>query len=232
MEQYNMRSNFYPAKEPINGYIGHADILISNIIRLQGIAVFKNSDKPGHHIQFPGFGDNGSYVVPHSAEAYAQMLDVVEKAIADEKHFGHVAGKPNPQLSVSGQAVNEPYADARFALDVGDICTIHGITTREVTYENNGKKSSFVSVDAPNLPPYEKNGEKVYPPIFKGLKSTYEVEGVQRETDYAQVIRGMVINERKNILAKPPLENQMDDAAQKAGQAAPGKEGPAQEAQR
>ena len=232
MEQYNMRSNFYPAKEPINGYIGHADLMISNIIRLNGIAVFENGDKPGHHIQFPGFGDNGSYVVPHSAEAYAQMLDVVEKAIANKKHFALVTGKRNPQLSVSGQAVDEPYADGRFALDVGDICTIHGITTQVVPYAKDGKESSFISVRVPSLPPYEKDGDMKYPPVFKGLKSTYTVKGEEKHTDYAQLIQAMVISERKKVLAKAPLENQMGDAAQKAGQAAPGKEAPVQEAQR
>lgn len=231
MEQYNMRANFYPAKEPVNGFIGSADLAVSNIIRLKGIAVFEKEDG-SHNIQFPGFGENGSYVVPASKEAYAQMLDVVEKAIADEKHFGHTAGKMYVPLSVSGKVVDKPYADGRFSLQLGDVCTIHGLTTQQVSYQKDGKEASFIAVRVPNLPPYEKDGEKVYPPIFKGLKSTYEVEGKQKETDYAQVIQAMVISERKKILSKPPLENQMEDAAAKATQSAPGQEAPAMEAQR
>lgn len=235
MEQYNLRANFYAAQEPKNGFIGYADLAVSSIIKLKGIAVFENAEKPGHHIQFPGFdGGDGfkSYVSPHSEEAFAQLLDVVEKAISAEDHFGHVAGKRNAQLSVEGKAVNEPYADGRYSLQVGDLFTIHGLSTREVSFEKDGKTSSFISVDAPNLPPYEKNGEKVYPPIFKGLKSNYQVNGEDKTTDYAQVIQALVINERKKILGKAPLENQMGDAAQKAGQAAPAKDAPAQEAQR
>ena len=232
MEQYNMRANFFPAREPINGFIGSANLAISNVIRLNGIAVFEK-ESGGHHIQFPGFGENGSYVVPNSKEAFAQILDVIEKAVADnEKHFGHVAGKMKVPLSVSGKAVNEPYADGRYSLAVGDICNVYGITTQVVPYEKEGKESSFVAVRVPNLPPYEKDGEKVFPPVFKGLKSHYEVDGKEKETDYAQLIQAMVISERKKILSKPPLENQMDTAAQKAAHAEPGKDAPAQEPQR
>ena len=234
MEQYNMRANFYPAKTPTNGFIGSADLAISDILRLRGIAVFENSDGPGHHIQFPSFGEGQnrvSYVVPHSKEAHGQILDVIEKAIADqEQHFGHVAGKRNPQLSVSGQPVFEPYADARFSLAVGDICTIYGITTREVPYErSDGKDGSFVAVNVPNLPPYEKDGETIYPPIFKGLKSSYEKDGQRHDVDYGQMIRYMVLSEREKALAKLPLENQMDAASQKAMPVGPVKDAPTHE---
>lgn len=231
MEQYNMRANFYPVNEPINGFIGSADLTISNIIRIKGVAVFEKDDG-SHHIQFPGFGDTGRYVVPSSKESFAQMLDVIEKAIADEKHFGHVSGKMHVPLSVSGKAVNEPYADGRYSLAVGDICNIYGITTQEVPYEKDGKESSFVAVRVPNLPPYEKDGDKVFPPVFKGLKSHYEVDGKEKETDFAQVIQAMIISERKKILSKSPLENQVENAAQKAAHAELQKDEPVQETQR
>lgn len=232
MEKYNMRANFYPAKEPKMGFIGHADLFISDVIRVKGIAVFDKSDGSGHNIQFPGYDKDHSYVAPHSKEAFAQMLDVIDKAVASEKHFAFTPGKMKAELSVSGKAVDEPYADGRYSLQVGDLCTLHGITTQPVNYEKDGKEASFISVRVPNLPPYEKNGNKVYPPVFEGLKSTYEVNGEQKVTDFAQVIQAMVISERKKILTKPPLENQMENAAEKAAQAHAGNEAPAKEAER
>lgn len=232
MEQYNMRANFYPVQEPKNGFIGRADLFISNIIRIKGISVFENENAPGHHISFPGWDNDHSFVVPKSKEAFAQMLNVIEKAVASEKHFAFENGKMKAQLSVEGKAVNEPYADGRYSLHVGDICTIHGITTQPVNGEKDGKDFSFISVRVPSLPPYEKNGEKVYPPVFQGLKSSYEVNGQQKETDFGQMIQAMVLSERKKILAKPPLENQMKDAAEKSTNAAPDKAPPAMEAQR
>lgn len=235
MEQYNMRANFYPLKEPINGFVGSANLAISNIIKMYGIAVFKNREDDGYHIQFPGFGDGKdavSYVTPASKEAYAQMLDVVEKAISAEDHFGHVAGKKRAFLTVSGRAVDEPYADGRYDLKVADICTIHGLTTQQVDYVKDGQESTFTAIRVPSLPPYEKDGEKVYPPIFKGLKSSYEVDGQPKETDYAQVIQALVIAERKKILGKAPLESQVQNAAEKASQRNAEKNAPAKDIER
>lgn len=236
MEQYNMRANFYPVKEPINGFIGSADLAISNIIRLRGIAVFEDKDgKGGHHIQFPGFGEGDafkSYVIPHSPEAHAQILDVVEKAIAAEDHFGHVAGKRKAFLTVEGRAVDEPHADGRYALQVADILTVHGITTNEIPLNRDGKESTFIAVNVPNLPPYEKDGEKVYPPIFKGLKSTWEKDGKPASMDYAQFIRHLVIAERQKVLGKEPLDQQVGNAEKKAKEGVSGKDAPAKEVQR
>lgn len=236
MEQYNMRANFYPLNEPIHGFIGSADLAISNIIKLKGISVFNNKEGDGHHIQFPGFGEGEnakSFVIPSSPEAFAQFMDVIEKAIADENHFGHVAGKRKAFLTVTGRTVDEPYADGRYSLQVADLCTIHGITTEKVEYSKDGKDASFISVRVPSLKPYEKDGVTVYPPIFKGLKSTYEVDGQPKETDYAQVIQALVIAERKKLLEKQPLENQVDAASQKAGQTpVPANDAPEKETQR
>lgn len=236
MEQYNLRANFYPAKEPINGFIGTADLAISNIIRLRGIAVFEDKDsKGGHHIQFPGFAGGNtykSYVIPHSSEAYAQLLDVVEKAIAAEDHFGHVSGKRKAFLSVEGRTVDEPHADGRYALQVGDILTVHGITTNEISLKRDNKESSFIAVNVPNLPPYEMDGEKVYTPIFKGLKSTWEKDGKPASLDYGQLIHHLVLSERQKILGKEPLDQQVGNAEKKAKQGVSGTDAPAKENQR
>lgn len=236
MEQYNLRANFYPINEPINGFIGTADLAISNIIRLKGIAVFEDKDgNGGHHIQFPGFGESDSfksYVIPHSPEAFKQMLDVVEKAIAAEKHFSFVTGKRNAHLTVEGRAVDEPYADGRYSLQVGDICTIHGITTNEITYTKDNKERTFTQVAVPNLPPYEKDGDTVYPPIFKALKSTWkDTDGKDHSMDYNQFIRHLVLTEREKVLGKEPLDQQVDAAGKKAQQGAE-KKAPEKETQR
>lgn len=236
MEQYNMRANFFPLQEPVNGYIGSANLLISDTIRVNGIGVFENSDgKPGHHISFPSFGEGEnrkSYVIPHSPEAHAQILDVIEKAVAAEDHFGHVAGKRKVFLTVDGRAVDEEFADGRYSLQVGELFTIHGITTRQVVFTKDGKEGNFIAVNVPNLPPYEKNGEKVYPPIFKGLTAKFERDGKAEQIDYAQFIHNLVRAERKKLMQKEPLENQVDAAGKKANQGAPVKDAPAQEATR
>lgn len=237
MENYTMTAQFYPAKEPVNGFIGNADLYVSDVIKLRGISVFENKEKDGLHMQFPGFkdgeGKNNSYIQPSSKEAYARMLDVVTQAVNDpEKHHGFVPGKKKVPLSVSGRAVDEPFADARFNLKIGDLCTISNITTHEATVEKDGNKRSFVSVDAPNLPPYEKNGEKIYPPIFEGLKSSYVPEGQDKPIDFGRMIQSMVKAERNKALGKAPLEAQMENAAQKAGHGEAHKDAPAKAAER
>ena len=230
---YNMKSNFYPAKEPKNGYLGMADLTIANAIRIRGIAVFENKEEAGYHIQFPGYGEGenrGSYVVPASKEAYAQMLGVVEKAIHDDNHFGWETGTVNPQLTVRGGAVTEPYADARFAIIVEDVCTLAGVSTRVVDYEKDGKPASFVSVDYPSMPPYEKDGEKVYPPVYEGLKVEYEKDGEKKTKDFGDLMNGLVMKKRQEVLNRhPSLEEQVDNAEQKAAQEKTGKDGPAPE---
>ena len=232
---YNMKSNFYPAKEPKNGYIGMADLTIANAIRIRGIAVFEKDGQ--RHMQFPGYGEGenrGSYVIPASKEAYSEMLAVVEKAIADpEQHFGWTSGKMNPRLEVSGGAVSEPYADARFSVVVEDLCTLRGVSTREVEYQKDGKDAKFVSMDMPTLPPYEKDGEKVYPAVFEGLKSEYEKDGEKKVKDFGDLMNGLILNKRKELLERrPSLDEQVNGAEQKAAQAQAGKDGPAPEHER
>lgn len=234
MEKFNLRAKFYPANEPVNGFIGYATIFASDVIKLRGISVFENAEGPGHHIQFPSFGeDNVSYVVPHNKDAYAQFLDVVEKAIESENHFAFAGGKRNLKLEVSGKAVTEPHADGRFSLKVDNLCTIYGISTERVSYEKDGEQRAFTSVRVPNLRPYEKDGETVYTPIFEGLSTSWkDKEGQERHLDYSQMIAVMVKSERKKLLEKPPLDNQIQGAAGKAGQEAPTKDAPGKEATR
>lgn len=228
---YAMTSNFYPAKEVKNGYIGMADLTIAKALRIRGIAVFEKDGEK--HIQFPGYGEGeakGSYVIPASKDAYAQMLSVVEKAVADpEHHFGWVTGKVNPRLTVTGGAVTEPYADARFSIEVEDLCTLRGVSTREVEYEKDGETNKFVSVDLPSLPPYEVDGEKVYPSVFEGLTSEYEKDGEPKRKNFGELITGLVLSKRKELLERrPSLNEQVGKAEGKAAKADTGKEVPAQ----
>lgn len=226
-------ANFYPAQEPVNGYIGKASITIADAIRINGVSVFAPENGP-FHINFPGYGEGEnfrSYVIPRSSEAYEAMLDVVAKAVANEKHFGFTTGEYGPHMDVRGKAVNEPYADARFSIDVADICTLHGLTTRVVEYEKDGKDRSFVSVDKPTIASYENaDGETQYRPAFEGRVSVWtDKEGVEQKRDWGQLMQGLVLSERKKILErKPALEDQMKDAEARTAptqeNAAPAKE--------
>ena len=226
-----LTANFYPAAEPKAGYIGKANITIADAIRLNGISVFVTEGQ-GMHISFPEFGDGGSYVVPKSKEAYAAMLEVVAKAVANnEKHFGFTTGEYGPNMEVHGKAVNEPYADARFSIDVADICTLYGVTTRVVEYAKDGKDRSFVSVDKPTIATYENaEGETQYRPAFEGRLSVWkDKEGVEQKRDWGQMLQGLVLAERKKVLErKPALDDQMKDAEARTApaqeNAAPAKE--------
>lgn len=237
---YSMNSNFYPAREPKNGFIGTADLLIANGIKIRGIAVFEKEN--GYNIQFAGFGEGDgrkSYVVPASKEAYADILSVIQKAVEDpEHHFGWSSGdhfewdeqaKKFKQLEISGEAVKEPYADARFQIEVKDLCTLYGITTHEV--EKKGEKGgTFIAVDPPKLEPYEKNGEKIYPPVFEGWVNKYEKNGKEHKFDFGSYLDGAILGKRKELLNRhPSLDEQVKGAAGKAAQAPAGKEGPAPE---
>lgn len=233
MKNYHLSSNFYPAAEEKNGYIGMADITVANALRIRGIAVFEKDGE--HHIQFPGWGegeDRKSYVIPASKEAYAALLAVVKKAVADpQHHFGWTTGQMNPRLEVSGKAVTEPYADARFNLSVENLCTVTGISTREVKYtKDDGKPGKFIAVDMPSLDPYEKEGKLVYPVAFEGLKSEYEKDGEKKSKDFGDLINGLVLAERKKVLSRhPSLDDQVKNAEQKAAQNQAEKEAPALE---
>lgn len=229
-----LTANFYPAQEPVNGYIGKAYITIADAIRINGISVFAPENGP-FHINFPEFGEGEtrrSYVVPKSSEMYEAMLDVVAKAVGNtDKHFGFTTGEYGPHMEVHGKAVNEPYADARFSIDVADICTLHGLTTRVVEYEKDGKNRSFVSVDKPTIATYENaEGEMQYRPAFEGRVSVWkDKEGVEQKRDWGQLMQGLVLSERKKLLErKPALEDQMKDAESRTApaqeNAAPAKE--------
>lgn len=210
-----LTANFYPAQEPKNGYIGKANITIADAIRINGISVF--APKEGtFHISFPEFAEGRSYVVPRSSEAYEAMLEVVVKAVInDEKHFGFTTGEYGPNMEVHGKAVNEPYADARFSIDVADICTLYGVSTRVVEYSKDGKDRSFVSVDKPTIATYENaEGETQYRAAFEGRVSVWkDKEGVEQKRDWGQIMSGLVLAERKHVLErKPALEDQMKNA--------------------
>ena len=213
-----MIANFYPAQEEKNGHIGVASLTIGNAVRINGISVFQKED--GVNLSFPGFGENGSYVVPHSKEAFAAMCEVVEMAVKSEKHFGYNRGDYGVRLNVKGDLVSEPYADGRFSVDVSDVCTLYGITTRVQNYEKDGKDRSFVAVDTPNSGSYtDRNGEVRYRPAFEGLVSAWkDKDGVDQSINYGDLMRGLILGERKAMLKdrKPTLDSQVQNAQNRA----------------
>lgn len=230
-----LTANFYPANEPKNGYIGKANITIADAIRLNGISVFQNAMDGTINISFPEFGDGASYVVPKSKEAYAAMAAVVAKAVENEKHFGYTTGEYGPFMNVTGHAVSEPYADARFSIEVEDTCILYGISTRVVDYQKDGKDHSFVSVDFPTIGTYENaEGELQYRRAFDGRVSKWtDREGKEQSRDYGQLLNGLVLSERHNILErKPSLDAQMKDAGQRKEAPAAAHDTPAMEASR
>lgn len=228
-----LTANFFPAEEQKNGYIGKANITIADAIRINGISVFA-PESGGINISFPEFGEGEnrrSYVVPKSKEAYEALLAVVAKAVSSDKHFGFTTGEYGPHMEVHGKAVNEPYADARFSIEVEDICVLYGLTTRVVDYEKDGQDRSFVSVDKPTIATYkDKEGNDQYRPAFEGRVSVWkDREGVEQKRDWGQLMQGLVLAERKNVLErKPALEDQVKNAEARTApaqeNAAPAKE--------
>lgn len=228
-----LTANFFPAEEQKNGYIGKANITIADAIRINGISVFA-PESGGINISFPEFGEGEnrrSYVVPKSKEAYEALLAVVAKAVSSDKHFGFTTGEYGPHMEVHGKAVNEPYADARFSIEVEDICVLYGLTTRVVDYEKDGMDRSFVSVDKPTIATYkDKEGNDQYRPAFEGRVSVWkDREGVEQKRDWGQLMQGLVLAERKNVLErKPALEDQVKNAEARTApaqeNAAPAKE--------
>lgn len=214
-----MTANFYPAPEnkPCGGeslYLGKADLTIANAIRINGISVFLN--KGEYNINFPEFGEGTSYVVPHSKEAYAAMRDVVAMAVASKNHFGYNKGEYGIHFDVSGNLVQEPYADGRFSASIPDLCTLYGITTRPVEYERaDGQMGRFVAVNMPTIYSYEKDGEKQYQTAFEGRISAWtDKAGQEQSINYNQILEGKVRSERKTLIKerKPTLDSQMKDA--------------------
>lgn len=228
-----LTANFFPAEEQKNGYIGKANITIADAIRINGISVFA-PESGGINISFPEFGEGEnrrSYVVPKSKDAYEALLAVVAKAVSSDKHFGFTTGEYGPHMEVHGKAVNEPYADARFSIEVEDICVLYGLTTRVVDYEKDGQDRSFVSVDKPTIATYkDKEGNDQYRPAFEGRVSVWkDREGVEQKRDWGQLMQGLVLAERKNVLErKPALEDQVKNAEARTApaqeNAAPAKE--------
>lgn len=221
-----MTANFYPAPEvkpcgEENLYLGKANITIANAIRINGISVFIHKDE--YNISFPEFGEDGtSYVVPHSKEVYAAMRDVVAMAVADgDKHFGYNSGDYGVKLDVKGKLVNEPYADGRFSADVSDVCTLYGITTRDVEYKKeDGKTGRFVAVNMPTIYSYEKDGEKQYQTAFEGRISAWtDKDGKEQSVNYGQLLEGKVRSERKSLIKerKPALDEQLKGAEARKG---------------
>lgn len=221
-----LKSNFYPASEPKNGYIGKADITIANAFGINNISVFEKDG--GYALHFSEYGDKGnSYVIPKTKEAYAAFLSVVEKAIHDEGHFGYEKGSYGPELKVTGTKVNEKYADGRYSVEIGDLCTLNGITTRWVEYEKDGNKQGFVSVDMPAARDADgkvrmyKNaeGKDVASLEFQGLVSKWQdKEGKDVELDWGVKLADAVKKVRKELMPekyadkKPPLKEQVAGA--------------------
>lgn len=241
MDQYKMNANFRPAAEPKNGHIGFADVTIADAIRIYDISVFEK-EGGGYNIDFPYYtkGDERRhFVIPHSPEANAQFVDVIGKAVNDpEHHFGWTIGKQDPYLTVSGKAVQEKFCDARFNVDVGDLCTLKGIRTSEVKYtKKSGEPGIFIPVDFPARAPYEKDGDSVYPPVFEALQKgkVYNKETKQEEhKDFQALLKNLVRGERAKVLGiekKTSLNDKINDASQKTA-SAPAKDAPAMEAQR
>lgn len=227
---YALKANFYPAQEPKGGYVGKADITIANAVRLNNISVF--DDGAGNRsISFAKFGKDNerSYVIPSSKEAYAAMLAVVGKAMDSENHFATEKGDFGVKLEVNGAKVNEPYADGRFTVTVGDFCTLNGISTREASYTKDGEKKSFVAVDIPAVRDEEgkvksytdKDGNQHVNLQYECLKDKYKnKEGKETSTDYQALMNNMIRKCRKEL--GNSLDASIDEA--KAQQASSAKE--------
>lgn len=219
---YHTTANFYPAHTPKNGYIGRADITVADAIKMRGIAVFQKEDG-SLNLRFPTFGNKeNTMIYPASKQAYADMLQVVTDAVNDPQyHFGHANGRYNPKLEVSGRLVDEPYADARFTIDVENFCTLRGVATRVADLKQTD--GTFVAVDMPVLHKYEnKEGETVYPTAFEGLKWHYKDKNQNEHTkDFGLLIRNLVKNERTKLMdRKPELGQTMTGASERSGQGA------------
>lgn len=217
-----LTANFYPASEPkpYEGgvYVGKANITIANAMRLNDISVFL-SDAGKLSINFPEYesgGEKKSFVIPKSKEAYAAMCSVVEKARESEQGFAFTQGTYNPTMTARGGLVNEPFADGRFGVEVGDICTIVGLTTRKASYTVDNEEKHFVAVDLPNIigqdgkpSTYEKDGKTMYNKVFEPCVSSWtDTEGHKRSKDFGRTLTGAVLKCRKELLEKEASKEQ------------------------
>lgn len=206
---YALKANFYPTQEPKAGYIGKADITVGNAVRLNNISVFKNEQDGTYSIAFAKFGKDNerSFVIPSSKESYAAMVDIVGKAVEAENHFAFEKGDLGVKLEVNGTRVNEQYADGRFSVNVGEFCTLNGISTRKVEYARDGEDKSFIAVEIPpvrdaegNVRLYtDKDGNQKADLQFKCLKDKYIKDGKEVSTDYQALMNNMVRKHRKEL---------------------------------
>lgn len=234
---YALKANFYPAQEPKNGYIGKADLTIANAVEIDNISVF--DDGAGNRsIQFAKFGKDNerSYVIPSSKEAFAAALAVISKAVDQEKHFAVEKGDFGVKFEVRGAKVQEPYADGRYTISVGDFCTLNGIATREVTHTKDGETKKFVSVDFPTVRDEEgkvrlytdKEGNQFASLQYQFLKNEYkDKEGKDVVMNYKTLANNMVLKCRKEMLNC--LDASIDAAKAQKGAVAQGKDAPVQE---
>ena len=206
-----LKANFRPITPSENGPIGFADILIANGVRLNDVAVFEKDGK--RSLAFTKYGPNNEYsfVVPRSPEAYAAFLGVVEKAIASDKQYAVVPGENKLAFEITGARVEEPYADGRFSVMVGDLCYLNGIATREVEYEKDGKQEKFVSVDLPVQLDAEgktrmyanKKGDQVASHQFDFLVRKWkDKEGNEKRFNYHHFVSNMVRGKRAELGAQ------------------------------
>ena len=211
-------ANFHAAQEPKRGgnseytYIGKANITIGDAVRLNGISVFENEKNGQFSIDFPGFGEGGEYVIPKSPEAYAAMRDCIAKAAKSQQGYAYELGNNNPDIIITGKQVNEPYADARFIIEVGDMVALYGVSTRIAGHEGN----EFVAVDYPNIgEPYEANGQKHYNKAFEGIVAKWpDNDGNEHTTDYGQHLNMMVRGKRKELMRS--FDDRVKDAQEKS----------------
>lgn len=213
---------FTPAKEEKNGYLGKATILIADGISLEDVSVFRSQYDDSVYIRFPQFevGNEGkklSYVTYDNDEVYAAMCSVVAQAMESEKHFAFIPGtyfknEPGERIEVHGKAVQEPYADARFTVDVAGMVTLHGIKTHRQAFEKGGRKGEFTAVTIPVVRSYETNdGEKHYQKPYQGrIRNGIRQDGTEFTVDYGDMLQGLVLAERKIVLnldRKPSLSD-------------------------
>lgn len=206
-----LKANFRPITPSENGPLGFADITVANAVRLNGVAIFVKDGKCSLSFTKYGQNDEYSYVVPRSPEAYAAMLGVVEKAMTSEKQFAVVPGENKISFEVTGVRVEEPYADGRFTVMVGDLCALNGITTREVTLEKDGQPEKFVSMDLPvqrdaegKIRMYEnKKGKQVASHQYDLLVRVWkDKEGKEKKFNFHNFVGNMVRGKRAELGAQ------------------------------
>lgn len=241
---YSMISNFRPAQEPKNGFIGKADITIADGLTINNISVFQKEDG-SRSIAFAQFGseDNKrSYVIPASKEAHAEMLAVVNMAVDAPNHFGHVTGDQFSKVKlevVSGAKVDSPYMDGIYSVKFGDLLTLNGIATRMYT-GTDGEKHPAVDMPAVlneegKVDLYtDKDGKSRANRQFEMKKHEWtDKDGNQHEFNYPQDMRIAVFVKRKELMQEQPsLDDQIKEANEKPGKYEKTADAPAKDMER